>query len=70
MSNNGWNSDELASVVRALDNLYDTKYEIENCVRGCRTGAETYKELGEYLKKQAQALIDAAECCKWIQETD
>ena len=63
---NGWNKEELSRVVSVLDDLYDAKYEIENCVRGCMTGAETYKELGKYLKGLADQLSDAAECCGWI----
>ena len=58
---NGWNEDRLESVISILDDAGNTLYEIKNCIRGCFTGAKTYKELQTYLNSLADNLHNAAE---------
>jgi len=57
----GWNIDRLESVVSVLSEANSALYELENCVRGCNTGARTYKELQTYLNSLADSLHNAAE---------
>lgn len=57
----GWNIDRLESVVSVLSEANSALYELENCVRGCNTGAETYEELQDYLKRLGRRLMLEAE---------
>lgn len=53
----GWNTDKLETLLNLLGDVYNLQYEIENCVRGCYTGAHTYEELGEYIRGLANQLL-------------
>lgn len=57
----GWNENRLEGVLRVLDDIYALQYELKNCVRGCYTGADTYKELQEYINNLADSLHNEAE---------
>ena len=59
--NDGWNIDYLYGVKHILDDLNNINYEIDNCVRGAYSHAETYEELSYKLQDLANSLIDAAE---------
>jgi hypothetical protein len=58
---NGWNKNELYSVLAALDEAQEFNYEINNCIRGCYTGAKTYTELKERIQRLASKLAEAAD---------
>lgn len=58
----GWNREKLEST-GLMDVLLDIRkvdYELQNCVRGCETDAETYSALGEVLQKLSERLNSAA----------
>lgn len=57
----GWNEDRLESVISVLSEANGALYELENCVRGCNTGAKTYEELQDYLKRLGRRLTLEAE---------
>lgn len=63
-NNDGWNTDidsiyELNSI---LDEAYNLKYEIENCVRGAYTKCHTLSELGEYVTELGERLSYIGDC--------
>ena len=39
-----------------FSDIYDARYEIENCVRGCYTGCNTYSELADFIKNLGERL--------------
>lgn len=57
----GWNEEKLESLISLLGDIQNLQYEVENCRRGCYTGAETYAELGEKVKYLGQRLISEGE---------
>ena len=57
----GWNIDRLESIVSVLAEANGALYELENCIRGCNTGARTYEELQEYLLGLGRRLMLEAE---------
>ncbi len=57
----GWNTEELSDVLYIMDILRDIRYEIENCVRGCNTGAYTYADLKNVLKEYTERLSTAVD---------
>lgn len=57
----GWNEDKLEGVIGVLDDIYNLSYELKNCVRGCYTGAHTYKELQDHINSLADRLHNEAE---------
>lgn len=57
----GWNEDKLEGVIRVLDDIYNLDYELRNCIRGCNSGAHTYKELQDYINSLADRLHNEAE---------
>ena len=57
----GWNEDKLEGVIGVLDDIYNLSYELKNCIRGCYTGAHTYKELQDYINSLADGLHNEAE---------
>ena len=57
----GWNEDRLESVISVLSEASDALYELQNCIRGCNTGAETYEELQSYLENLGRRLMEEAE---------
>lgn len=63
----GWNEDKLSGVVGVLDDIYNLRYEIKNCIRGCYTGAHTYEELQEHINQLADRLHNEAE---WMDTTE
>lgn len=58
---NGWDKEELYSLTSALDEAQSINYEINNCIRGCYSGADTYAELKERIKRLASKLEQAAD---------
>ena len=59
LAQEGWNTEELSEVLDVMDELRSVRYEIENCVRGCNTGAYTYAELKTVLNRLAEQLTTA-----------
>lgn len=57
----GWNEDKLEGVIGVLDDIYNLSYELKNCVRGCYTGAHTYKELQDHINSLTDRLHNEAE---------
>jgi len=57
----GWNKDELYRLTTALEEAQALSYEINNCVRGCYSGARTYEELKAYVEKLANKFQEAAD---------
>ena len=65
----GWNADDLYDVIQVLDKIRDLRYEIENCRRGCYTGALTYSELQSKINRLAAELGEAADYI-WAESLD
>lgn len=63
----GWGLEENDDLKRFFEDMHDTRYEIEMCVRGCYTGCTTYAELGEHLRELAERLED---CANYIGEKE
>lgn len=59
--NNGWNMEGIDDLQEVLSDICDTRYEIDNCVRGCMTGCHTYGELAEHLRWLADRLTFVAD---------
>lgn len=57
----GWNEDRLESIIGVLSEASDALYELQNCIRGCNTGATTYEELSDYLHDLGKRLQEEAE---------
>jgi len=57
---NGWNLDEFDELNDVFGDIYDAKYEIENCIRGCYTNCSTYEELADYLDELGDRLQTAS----------
>lgn len=66
----GWNTEALSNLVTALSEANNLLYEIENCVRGCHSGAHTYAELKEYAEKVARMIQYGAEDCDCISDDE
>lgn len=70
----GWDEDKLSDVIGLLDgDIRSALYEMQNCIRGCYTGCNTYEELGEYLKQLGERLVmeaDAVSCLEEDEEED
>ena len=47
--NDGWDTEEFDDLHDVLTDICDTKYEIDNCVKGCLTGCHTHGELADHL---------------------
>ncbi len=67
---NGWNEDKVYDVLNVMDDIYDAAYELKNCVRGCNTGAYTYKELSNVICRLAERLQEAGENLAYEQEDE
>ena len=67
---NGWDQEQLTSLIEALEDAQDLLYEINNCIRGCSSGAHTYEELGEYARRIANRIMTGAEDCDCAQEEE
>lgn len=65
---NGWDKNQLDTLIAALEDANQLLYEINNCVRGAYSGAHTYKELGEYARRIANRIMTGAEDCDCAQE--
>lgn len=65
-SSDGWELDGIDDLQEVMSDIYDTKYEIDNCVRGCYTGCHTYAELAEHLRSLADRLTFAADDVSYI----
>ena len=63
----GWNQDKLQGVLDVLDDINNLEYELKNCVRGCQTGAHTYKELQDFINQLADRLHNEAE---WLDDVE
>lgn len=66
----GWNEDKVFRVEYAIDEITKAGYELQNCVKGCYTGARTYSELSNYLCKLADRLREEAESIAYEDEDD
>ena len=64
----GWSMEYLSDsgVFDVLDEIRDTDYELRHCIRGCNTGCENYKDLGNYLVSLGEQLSEAGESVKYI----
>jgi hypothetical protein len=61
----GWNEEikeELKN--RVFDEWDNVSYEVQNCVKGCYTGAKNRQQLAEYLQGMAETLNEVAEWLK------
>lgn len=67
---NGWDKNQLDTLIAALEDAQNLAYEILNCVRGTYSGARTYEELGDYARRIADRIIAGAEDCDCAQEED
>lgn len=67
---NGWDKNQLDTLIAALEDAQELLYEINNCVRGCRSGAHTYQELGEYARRVANRITTGAEDCDYAHEEE
>ena len=66
----GWNEDKVYEVVNVMDEIANAKYELDNCVRGCYTGAHTYSDLSNYICRLAEKLQYAGESLAYEQEDE
>ena len=66
----GWNENEMPSIMTAIGNIESLAYELRNCQRGCYTGCYTYDELKETIREYGQALVDAADECDYVQDEE
>lgn len=57
-ANDGWDLEDWEDLQQTLDLVYDLSYEIRNTVRGAYTSAKTYAELGQYMQRLGQQLIE------------
>lgn len=64
----GWSQGVRDAVMGVFFDIAGAKYEIENCVKGARTGARTNEELGAKLVSLAERLKSAGEQVKAIPE--
>ena len=69
LQENGWNTENLYDLIEVLDKLRDLRYEIENCCRGCYTGALTYAQLETKVKNLAVELKESFDCV-WSEKLD
>lgn len=67
---NGWDENQLDTLIAALEDAQRLAYEILNCVRGTYSGAHTYEELGDYARRIADRITTGAEDCDCAQEED
>lgn len=59
--NDRWDTEGMDDLHEVLSDICNTKYEIDNCVRGCQTGCHTYGELAEHLRWLADRLTFVAD---------
>lgn len=67
---NGWDNNQLPTLIAALEDAQELLYEINNCVRGCRSGAHTYEELRVYARRVASRIVTGAEDCDYAHEEE
>ena len=67
---NGWDQNQLTTLIEALEDAQNLLYEINNCVRGCHSGAHTYEELGEYARSVSDRIVMGAMDCDYAQEEE
>lgn len=56
----GWELEDFDELNETLGSIYDLKYEVECCVRGCATGAKTYEELADHIENLSDRLRNCA----------
>lgn len=67
----GWDYSIKEELEGILSDIYDLKYEIENCRKGVYTKCETNNELADYIINLAESLMDSAatiRCFKDMEE--
>ena len=69
LQENGWNTDNLYDLIEVLDKLRELRYELDNCRRGCYTGALTYVQLEAKVKNLATELKESFDCV-WSEKLD
>lgn len=67
---NGWNQEQIPNLVAALEDANQLLYELNNCIRGCYSGAHTYEELKEYAERIADRIKTGAEDCEYVSEEE
>lgn len=66
----GWNEEKLESLISLLGELQNINYELENCRRGCYSGANTYAELGEKIVWLGERLVREGEDIREMEEDE
>lgn len=66
----GWDYSIKEELEGILYDIYDLKYEIENCIKGAYTKCETNNELADYIINLAKSLMDSAATIRGFKDTE
>ena len=69
--NDGWDTEtieDVSGLMTTLESVSYLNYELKNTIRGAYSDAETYKDLGLYVKKLADELDSCGDAVMYIDE--